>query len=238
MSERSAGAGLPKRLIPWIAGALCVLTGAAASAHPWDDDYYHRRPGPPPPRYWAPPPGPHHHPGWAEGYWWRGDRDGRFGWWWVVDGGWYFYPAPVYPYPAPSYSYYSPAPAAAGGAVAGAIAGGVIGGEMGRGSGAVVGSLLGAFLGMEVGRSIDEGDRMAADAAARRAYLDEPVGRTVTWANPASGHEGTIVTLRDGTDSTGNYCREYQQTVKIDGRSQRAFGTACRRPDGSWQVVR
>ena len=26
-------------------------------------------------------------------------RDGRFGWWWDVDGAWYFYEQPVYPYP-------------------------------------------------------------------------------------------------------------------------------------------
>jgi hypothetical protein len=27
-------------------------------------------------------------------------RDGRYGWWWDVDGAWYFYEQPVYPYPA------------------------------------------------------------------------------------------------------------------------------------------
>ena len=26
---------------------------------------------------------------------------GRLGWWWIVGGAWYFYPAPVYPYPDP-----------------------------------------------------------------------------------------------------------------------------------------
>ncbi|MGN6669701.1 MAG: hypothetical protein ACTHKH_22430, partial [Trinickia sp.] len=26
---------------------------------------------------------------------------GRYGWWWVVGGLWYFYPQPVYPYPDP-----------------------------------------------------------------------------------------------------------------------------------------
>ena len=30
-------------------------------------------------------------------------------------------------------------------------------------------------------------------------------------------------------------CREYQTTVIIDGREQRAYGTACLMPDGSWQ---
>jgi hypothetical protein len=36
---------------------------------------------------------------WTGGAWfhqWHGDR---LGWWWVVDGVWYWYPQPVYPYP-------------------------------------------------------------------------------------------------------------------------------------------
>ncbi len=40
---------------------------------------------------------------WRGGYWTHGDYDGRWGWWWVVNGLWYFYPRPVYPYPAPYY---------------------------------------------------------------------------------------------------------------------------------------
>jgi hypothetical protein len=32
-------------------------------------------------------------------------------------------------------------------------------------------------------------------------------------------------------------CREYQSTTTIDGRPQRAYGTACLQPDGTWQIV-
>lgn len=35
----------------------------------------------------------------------------------------------------------------------------------------------------------------------------------------------------------GQYCREYQKTVTIGGREERAYGTACRMPDGHWQIV-
>lgn len=44
---------------------------------------------------------------WRHGYWRHGRHLGRAGWWWVVGGVWYFYPAPVYPYPDP---YLPPAP--------------------------------------------------------------------------------------------------------------------------------
>lgn len=41
------------------------------------------------------------HPGhdhWHNGHWYHGDHEGRFGWWWIAAGSWYFYPAPIYPY--------------------------------------------------------------------------------------------------------------------------------------------
>ena len=33
------------------------------------------------------------------------------------------------------------------------------------------------------------------------------------------------------------YCREYNKTVSINGRAERAYGTACRQHDGSWEIV-
>ena len=38
---------------------------------------------------------------WRSGRWQHGSHAGRVGWWWVVGGLWYLYPAPVYPYPNP-----------------------------------------------------------------------------------------------------------------------------------------
>jgi len=33
------------------------------------------------------------------------------------------------------------------------------------------------------------------------------------------------------------YCREYTRHVVIDGRTQRAYGTACQQPDGTWRLM-
>jgi len=35
----------------------------------------------------------------------------------------------------------------------------------------------------------------------------------------------------------GQYCREYQATVRVDGQYQNSYGTACQQPDGTWHVV-
>ncbi|MGO8865555.1 MAG: hypothetical protein ACLQME_03545 [Alphaproteobacteria bacterium] len=36
---------------------------------------------------------------WRGGLWRQEWHNGRYGWWWSVDGAWYFYPQPIYPYP-------------------------------------------------------------------------------------------------------------------------------------------
>lgn len=36
---------------------------------------------------------------WRRGHWEHSHHNGRWGWWWVLGGLWYFYDAPVYPYP-------------------------------------------------------------------------------------------------------------------------------------------
>src|SRR6266481_7094396 len=38
---------------------------------------------------------------WRGGGWRHGWHDGRFGWWWLAAGTWYFYSFPIYPYPDP-----------------------------------------------------------------------------------------------------------------------------------------
>ncbi|MCG8359860.1 MAG: hypothetical protein MI920_30210 [Kiloniellales bacterium] len=64
-----------------------------------------------------------------------------------------------------------------------------------------------------------------------------PVGQTIVWNNPDSGARGSVTPVRDGTSASGEYCREFQQTVTISGRTQETYGTACRQRDGSWRVV-
>ena len=32
-------------------------------------------------------------------------------------------------------------------------------------------------------------------------------------------------------------CREFQQTITVGGRTETAYGTACRQPDGDWKIV-
>ena len=126
------------------------------------------------------------------------------------------------------------------GTLLGAAGGALLGAQVGSGTGQLVGvaagTLLGAMLGQEIGRSLDRADRAAMSRAEDEAYR-APVGDTISWNNPQSGNYGTVTPVRDGTSSSGRYCREFQQTVTIGGRVEEAYGTACRQPDGSWEIV-
>jgi surface antigen len=123
------------------------------------------------------------------------------------------------------------------GAGLGGLAGSQIGGGKGRLAAVAVGTLLGAFVGNKAGQSLDRADQLFAKQAAQRSLERFPSGRSTTWRNPDNGHSGTFTPTRTFQTAAGSYCREFQQTVTVAGRTQRAFGTACRQPDGSWRIT-
>ncbi len=127
------------------------------------------------------------------------------------------------------------------GGLLGAAGGAVAGAQFGKGKGQLAavaaGTLLGALVGSEAGKSLDKADQQYATRAHQQAQA-APIGQTIVWSNPQSGHSGTITPVREGQiPSTGEYCREYQQSVQVGGQTQKAYGTACRQADGSWRVV-
>ena len=127
------------------------------------------------------------------------------------------------------------------GATGGAVLGGLVGSKVGKGSGQLwatgAGALLGAFVGSSIGQSLDQADRMYHAQAVEKAY-NAPLNQEVTWSNPDSGHGGSVTPVREGHQaSTGNICRQYKQTIIVDGQSETAYGTACQNPDGTWDLV-
>lgn len=127
------------------------------------------------------------------------------------------------------------------GTLAGAGAGGLLGAQVGKGStrlaATAAGTLLGAFLGGEVGKSLDRADAVHASQAQYQALEYTPSGYSTAWRNPDSGHYGSVTPIETYQSSGGAYCREFQHQVQIGGRARNVYGTACRTPDGQWQVV-
>jgi len=123
------------------------------------------------------------------------------------------------------------------GAGLGALAGSQVGGGKGQLAAVAIGALGGAWLGSEAGKSLDKADRMYAERTAQNALESGKTGQISTWKNPDSGHAGTITPIRTYESAYNESCREYETTVTIDGRQEKATGQACRQADGSWKIV-
>ena len=127
------------------------------------------------------------------------------------------------------------------GTLLGAAAGGFAGAQVGKGRGRLVatgvGTFLGAMIGNEIGKSLDRADRLAMQRTTQRTLESAPVGKTSTWKNPDSGNYGSVTPRKTWQQDDGTYCREFTQTITVGGRTEEAYGTACRQPDGTWKIV-
>jgi surface antigen len=123
------------------------------------------------------------------------------------------------------------------GTVVGGVLGGVLGSQIGGGSGKTVatigGALLGGLLGSSVGASLDRSDELQA----YQVLENNRTNQVGSWRNPDTGSQVAVTPTRTYTGASGQYCREYDTRVTIDGKREDAHGTACRQDDGSWQIV-
>jgi len=126
-------------------------------------------------------------------------------------------------------------------------AGTILGAAIGMGLGALaghdarpatmmMGAMIGGAAGNQIGRKLDEADRIKMQQAQYSALENGRSYDTEGWYNPDSGNRGSVTPQPAYQANNGQYCREYVETVVIDGKEQKAYGTACRQPDGSWEL--
>ena len=128
-------------------------------------------------------------------------------------------------------------PKTAIGGFGGAALGGLIAGAAGANPAAIAASVIGgALIGALAGNFLDERDKRLQAEAAQKAFESAPTGTAVPWHNPDNGHQGTITPSKTFQNAQGQYCREFQQNITVDGKNERGYGTACRQPDGSWRI--
>ncbi len=121
------------------------------------------------------------------------------------------------------------------GRVIGAVVGGVLGSNVGKGRGRtaaiIAGTILGGYLGGKVGKTMDDNDRYRAN----QAFEHNPTNQPSSWRNPDSGNQYTVTPTRTYANDQVP-CRDYTTEVVIDGRHEKATGTACRE-NGQWRIV-
>lgn len=126
------------------------------------------------------------------------------------------------------------------GTLGGAAGGGLLGSQVGGGKGKVLatvgGTILGAYLGNRAVDYFNDDDAEYAVQAERRAYA-APIGEDIQWRNPDTGNYGTVTPVGEGRTANGQYCRDFRQSIYVDGKSEQATGRACQQRDGSWKIV-
>lgn len=132
---------------------------------------------------------------------------------------------------------YEENPKAVLGSLLGAGAGAGIAALAGGGPGAIVGSAVGgALIGGFIGNQLDNRDKQMATQAATQAFENNPSGQASVWNNPDSGNSGSVTPTKTYQLATGQYCRQYTQTITIGGEQHQTYGTACRQADGTWKI--
>ncbi len=122
----------------------------------------------------------------------------------------------------------------------GAVAGGMLGSAIGKGSGntaaIIAGALLGSLAGGALGKSLDDQDLKMMQNAHYDALEHNRSGISSAWRNPDTGASGSIKPIKTFRDNSMLYCREYTHTINVGGKSETAYGKACRQPDGQWKI--
>lgn len=88
---------------------------------------------------------------------------------------------------------------------------------------------LGAITGLAAGALLAAPPAYAAPPPPVTYYTPPP---PVTY-----GQQSPIYAAPTGRQSADGHCREYQTQVRVNGRLEPAYGTACLQPDGSWRTV-
>ncbi len=128
-----------------------------------------------------------------------------------------------------------------GGLVFGAIAGGLLGnavsGRRNRGGATAMGMIMGGALGAGIAGNMDCDDRYYVQQTYYGGFERGYSNRTYQWRNPNIGHHGAFRVGDYYQGPRGQRCATYAQTIWIQGRPERARGYACRRGDGSWEIL-
>ena len=62
--------------------------------------------------------------------------------------------------------------------------------------------------------------------------VEGPPFEAVDWNEPG------VSMVSEGTLDSGEFCREFQKEIEVDGRIERGWGIACLMEDGSWRIGR
>lgn len=125
------------------------------------------------------------------------------------------------------------------GALLGAVIGGMAGSRVGSGSGrsaaTALGVVAGAAVGQALGARLAQGDRLRHEAALREA-MSASASNAVTWKSDSTTARGQVTPLSSSVNA-GRQCRNVNESITIDGKTDTVNRTYCQESDGSLSLL-
>ena len=115
--------------------------------------------------------------------------------------------------------------------IIGGVGGGVLGNQFGKGRGRTAATIGGTLIGGLLGNSLTQNDRYCTTQVFEYAQPNTQV----VWNG--GGNNYSFQPSEPYQMNDGRYCREYQANATVGGRRQQTYGTACRQPDGDWEII-
>lgn len=79
-------------------------------------------------------------------------------------------------------------------------------------------------------------DHEAAHRTLAQALEKSVSGTTVSWRNPDTGSRVEVTPVRTFRIKSGQYCRQFERLVVIQGETESDQGIACREAGGDWKT--
>jgi surface antigen len=123
------------------------------------------------------------------------------------------------------------------GGLIGAAAGGFTGSRFGHAKATLSATAIGALIGAAVGHATGDGIARAEEVCFSQSFEHVADRETIAWMDPVEGIHYAVTPTRTIKGKDGRYCREYMARATVNGQAAGTFGTACRQPDGSWELI-
>lgn len=119
------------------------------------------------------------------------------------------------------------------GALTGAATGTAAGAAIGDTEAAVIGGLLGTIVGHEIGYRMQREDRQRT----RDVLEHNQTGQSSDWVNPDTGRRYAVTPRVTYRGARQRPCREFVIEWGTGPSARKSVESACRRPDGTWQIM-
>lgn len=102
----------------------------------------------------------------------------------------------------------------------------------------VMGVLAGAAMAFgQTAEPLAPPEQQAMSDTFQHALEYNKTDQSSDWVNPDTGRSGAVAPTKTYTNAQGQPCREFTSSITIGGKAEQGYGTACRQPDGTWQIV-